>query len=140
MDLITIVSALILLVPCLLQHTNSVAEAFLPSQHFFFHNHSSALTKSSFHRRRVGGSLAASIKDGDDDDDDGKKQNQRRPWDILRFISQSSKFIRPPSLPQIIIGAVAGGKNTRKIGPGRYITFLHTAHNAPYLAYCLGIL
>lgn len=130
MDRFTIVSALILLVPCLLQQPNTLTEAFSPYQCFIIHNHSSALTKESFHRR-VEGSLAAATKD----DDDGKKQNQRRPWDILRFVSQSSKFIRPPSLPQIIIGAVAGGagKNTRKIGPGTY--YFCTAHSnaLPYL-------
>jgi hypothetical protein len=130
MDRITIVSALILLVPCLLQQPNTLTEAFSPYQCFIIHNRSSALTKESFHRR-VEGSLAAATKD----DDDGKKQNQRRPWDILRFISQSSKFIRPPSLPQIIIGAVAGGagKNARKIGPGTY--YFCTAHSnaLPYL-------
>ena len=33
------------------------------------------------------------------DNDGGASASERKPWELLRFISQSSKFVKPPSLP-----------------------------------------
>ena len=38
--------------------------------------------------------------------------SERKPWEVLRFISQSSKFIKPPPLPLPFIG---GGDGTKRI-------------------------
>lgn len=54
------------------------------------------------------GRLAAS---GDED----AASNVRKPWDVLRFVSQSSKFVKTPSLPLIGFGK-KGIK--RRVGPG----------------------
>lgn len=54
------------------------------------------------------GRLAAS---GDED----AASNVRKPWDVLRFVSQSSKFVKTPSFPLIGVGQ-KGIK--RKVGPG----------------------
>jgi hypothetical protein len=54
------------------------------------------------------GRLAAS---GDED----AASNVRKPWDVLRFVSQSSKFVKTPSLPLIGVGK-KGIK--RRVGPG----------------------
>mmetsp|Transcript_22923 Transcript_22923/g.49592 ORF Transcript_22923/g.49592 Transcript_22923/m.49592 type:complete len:265 (+) Transcript_22923:153-947(+) len=74
--------------------TISLANAFSPQP--FTHTSS-----TSYNRGR----LAAADNDND----------ERKPWDIFRFVSQSSKFVTPPSLPFI-----GGGKKgtKRKIGPG----------------------
>ena len=47
--------------------------------------------------------------------DDDASTKERKPWEFLRFVSQSSKFVTPPSLPFI-----GGGKKgtSRKISPG----------------------
>ena len=36
--------------------------------------------------------------------------SERKPWEVLRFISQSSKFIKPPPLPLPFIGGEDGTK------------------------------
>jgi len=43
---------------------------------------------------------------------------ERKPWDVLRFVSQSSKFVRPPPIP-FLGGSRNGG--TRKVLPGETI-------------------
>ena len=132
--LVAIVSA-VLLLPCiLLPRTNYMTVvAFSPSQLAIYNDSASAII--SFRRRKcnrlVGVPLAATARKKNDDDDDkasttttadsGRKKKDRRPWDMLRFVSQSSKFIRPPSLPQFIIGGA--GKNMRRIGSGMYGLF-----------------
>ena len=47
--------------------------------------------------------------------EEGSKE--RKPWDVLRFVSQSSKFVTPPPIP--FIGGPRNG-GTRKIGPGAF--------------------
>jgi hypothetical protein len=47
--------------------------------------------------------------------DEDAASNVRKPWDVLRFVSQSSKFVKAPSLPLIGVGQ-KGIK--RKVGPG----------------------
>lgn len=49
------------------------------------------------------------------DDDASSSSKERKPWDVFRFVSQSSKFVTPPSLP-FIGGGKKGAK--RKILPG----------------------
>ncbi len=152
----SIVSAIILLfIPCLLLQTNSitVVAAFSPSHLLIGSACSTTLAKSLHQREEIRLPLLSAIlqkkkmmmkkknENGDDDDSssstntDGanvgkRRQNQRRPsssWDILRFVSQSSKFIRPPSLlliPQIFIRGGVGvlaDKNKRRIGSGMYL-------------------
>jgi hypothetical protein len=46
---------------------------------------------------------------------DGASSKERKPWDVLRFISQSSKFVTPPKLPFI---AATGGEKVI-VQPGR---------------------
>jgi hypothetical protein len=131
--LVAIVSA-VLLLPCiLLPRTNYMTVAFSPSQLAIYNDSASAII--SFRRRKcnrlVGVPLAATARKKNDDDDDkasttttadsGRKKKDRRPWDMLRFVSQSSKFIKPLSLPQFIIGSA--GKNMRRIGSGMYGLF-----------------
>ncbi|KAL3804256.1 hypothetical protein ACHAWO_009857 [Cyclotella atomus] len=45
---------------------------------------------------------------------DGASSKERKPWDVLRFINQSSKFVTPPKLP--FIGATSDEKVT--VQPG----------------------
>lgn len=51
-------------------------------------------------------------------DDDASSRTARKPWEFFRFVSQSSKFVTPPSLPFI-----GGGKKgtTRKVKPGEIL-------------------
>lgn len=51
-------------------------------------------------------------------DDATSSAKERKPWEFLRFVSQSSKFVTPPTLPFI-----GGGtkESTRKIKPGDII-------------------
>ena len=126
MTLIAIIIVAAWLLPPCLQQTNSLAEAFSPSplvtgchhHHHHHHHHHQSL----HHPHVVRLAAANTNKNGNDKDTTTtssstaatrKKQNQ--PWDVFRFISQSSKFIRPPSLPQLIIGATAAGKKKRRI-------------------------
>ncbi|KAL3822647.1 hypothetical protein ACHAXA_001800 [Cyclostephanos tholiformis] len=48
-------------------------------------------------------------------DDDDAPSTTRKPWDVIRFVSQSSKFVGPPSLP------LMRKSIKRKIGPGEVI-------------------
>mmetsp|Transcript_38088 Transcript_38088/g.82088 ORF Transcript_38088/g.82088 Transcript_38088/m.82088 type:complete len:288 (-) Transcript_38088:37-900(-) len=69
------------------------------------------------HRTTVtshGARLLATTNDNDDSSSSSSSK-ERKPWDIIRFVSQSSKFISPPSLPFI-----GGSKEStrRKVGPG----------------------
>ena len=45
------------------------------------------------------------------DDGGGASASERKPWELLRFISQSSKFVKPPSLPFVKV-------NKRQVLPG----------------------
>lgn len=90
---------------CLIQ-TVAIVGAFSPQPHF-------ATSSVSITHARVGGGrrLAA----GGEGDAPSSSSNERRPWDLFRFVSQSSKFVSPPSLPFL-----GGGRNgeRRKIQPG----------------------
>jgi len=47
--------------------------------------------------------------------DDSSSSKERKPWDIFRFVSQSSKFIKPPQIPFL-----ASPSNTvkKRVAPG----------------------
>lgn len=51
---------------------------------------------------------------------DGASSKERKPWDVLRFINQSSKFVTPPKLP--FIGATSDEKVT--VQPGQYLIYI----------------
>mmetsp|Transcript_5518 Transcript_5518/g.10640 ORF Transcript_5518/g.10640 Transcript_5518/m.10640 type:complete len:292 (-) Transcript_5518:58-933(-) len=67
------------------------------------------------HRTTVTSHGARLLATANDNDDSSSSSKERKPWDIIRFVSQSSKFITPPSLPFI-----GGSKEStrRKVGPG----------------------
>lgn len=51
-----------------------------------------------------------------DDGNASSSSNERKPWDIFRFVTQSSKFVTPPSLP--FFGDAGKNRMKRKVGPG----------------------
>lgn len=128
-----IVSAVLLLIilPCLLHETKSITSAFTcptaSTKSLHHHHHESseryvilAATnrKNNNYDDSSSSSSSSSTTAGVTDDGVvGQKQN-RKPWDIFRFVSQSSKFIRPPSLPRLIV--FGGKKNKRLVRSGRY--------------------
>lgn len=63
-------------------------------------------------RRQMPSLLRTSILRASGDD---KTSKERTPWDVLRFIGQSSKFITPPKLP--FISNVMDGDRVR-VQPG----------------------
>ena len=63
-------------------------------------------------RRQMPSLLRTSILRASGDD---KTSKERTPWDVLRFIGQSSKFITPPKLP--FISNVMDGERIR-VQPG----------------------
>ena len=69
------------------------------------------LTKPASQTSYCNGRLAAA-----NDDNAASSSNERKPWDVFRFVSQSSKFVTPPPLPFI---GDAGKKANKKVGPGK---------------------
>ncbi|KAL3781484.1 hypothetical protein HJC23_009153 [Cyclotella cryptica] len=60
------------------------------------------------------------------DDSSPTSSKGREPWDIIRFISQSSKFIRPPRIP--LLGERIGSEK-RRVKPGETLWAPSSAQN-----------